>query len=255
MLAPSISKPAPSAAAESAEPLATVINLSSILNSEVWISVAEPNTVKFPVTVILPVNEPVSNVTSEVVDKFWLIVSRFALLAWVWESVSKESKRESKDVDTEVPANKLVIWVEPLTTPSLLISKNVLYPLICADDETTESPLICKKSDSNCAEEEITPSPLISKNVDSSCAEDEITPSPLICKNSDSNCAEEDITESPFVFKYLVSNSVVSWDEPDITVSSFNLSFTLLSKFVIVLAFTCSEPLNTPSPLISKNVL
>ena len=67
--APSISNPAPSAAAESAEPLATVINLSSILNSVEEISVEEPNTVKSPVIVILPVNEPVLNVTFDVVDK------------------------------------------------------------------------------------------------------------------------------------------------------------------------------------------
>ena len=50
LFAPATSNPAPSAAAESAEPLATVINLSSILNSEVCISVAEPKTVKLPVT-------------------------------------------------------------------------------------------------------------------------------------------------------------------------------------------------------------
>ena len=71
LLAPSISKPAPSDAAESAEPLATVINLSSILNSEVCISVAEPKTDKFPVTVTLPVNEPVLNVTLSVVEIPW----------------------------------------------------------------------------------------------------------------------------------------------------------------------------------------
>ena len=48
----------------------TVISLSSILNSVEDISVAEPKTVKLPLTVRLPVYEPLSNVTSEVVDKF-----------------------------------------------------------------------------------------------------------------------------------------------------------------------------------------
>ena len=75
LLAPSISIPAPSAAAESTEPLATVINLSSILNSVEEISVAEPNTVKSPVIVTSPVNEPVLNFTFYVVDKFLFIVS------------------------------------------------------------------------------------------------------------------------------------------------------------------------------------
>ena len=42
------------------------------------------------------------------------------------------------------------------------------------------------------------------------------------------------------------------WEEPLTTKSEFSLSFTLESKFVIVSAFTCDEPLNTLSPLISK---
>jgi len=45
----------------------------------------------------------------------------------------------------------------------------------------------------------------------------------------------------------------VIWDEPLITSSIFNLSFTLLSKFVIVLAFTCTDELNTLSPFTFKN--
>ena len=134
LLAPSISIPAPSAAAESTEPLATVISLSSILNSVEDISVAEPKTVKSPVIVTSPVNEPVLNVTFDVDDRFWFIVSNCALLEWVCISDSKESKRASKDVETEVPTNSEFTWVEPLTTLSPFISKNLLYPLIWADD-------------------------------------------------------------------------------------------------------------------------
>ena len=116
LLAPSISNPAPSAAAESAEPLATVISLSSILNSVEEISVAEPNTVKSPVIVTSPVNEPVLNVTFDVVDKFWFIVSSCDLFECVWISPSKETILESKDVETAVPANKLLIWDECIYT-------------------------------------------------------------------------------------------------------------------------------------------
>ena len=101
LFAPSISNPAPSAAAESAEPLATVINLSSILNSVEEISVEEPNTVKSPVIVILPVNEPVLNVTSDVVDKFWLIVSSCDLLACECETLLNKSNLLSNDAVVE----------------------------------------------------------------------------------------------------------------------------------------------------------
>ena len=81
--APSISIPAPSAAAESTEPLATVINLSSILNSVVEISVAEPNTVKLPVTWISPVKSPSAKVTLSDVDNPWLIPSSVDLFECV----------------------------------------------------------------------------------------------------------------------------------------------------------------------------
>ena len=97
LLAPSISIPAPSAAAESTEPLATVISLSSILNSVEDISVAEPKTVKSPVIVILPVNEPVLNVTSDVVDKSWLITSKFALFECEWDTSLNKSNLLSND--------------------------------------------------------------------------------------------------------------------------------------------------------------
>ena len=105
------------------EPLATVINLSSILNSVTCNSVAEPCTTKLPFIWTSPVKSPSANVTLFVVARFWLIVSRFALLEWVCVSASKESIRESNEVETAVPANKLLIWDEPLTTPSPSICK------------------------------------------------------------------------------------------------------------------------------------
>jgi len=97
--APSISIPAPSAAAESDEPLATVISLSSILNSVEEISVAAPSTVKLPVTWTSPVKSPSAKVTLSDVDNPWLIPSSVALFACVCVSDSNESNRESNDVD------------------------------------------------------------------------------------------------------------------------------------------------------------
>ena len=108
-------------------------------------------------------------------------------------SDSKETIRESKDVETAVPPNNEFIWDEPLTTESPFISKNLLYPLICAEEETTESPFISKKFPSICAEDEITPSTF---NLSFTF-------------------------ESKFVIE-----SAFTWDEPLITFSVFNFVFT-----------------------------
>ncbi len=140
LLAPSISIPAPSAAAESAEPLATVISLSSILNSVEEISVAAPNTVKLPVTWTSPVKSPSEKVTLSDVDNPWLIPSSVDLFEWVCVSVSNESNLLSIDVERgpSIVSNLLStedenplkfsfdderillppnIWIEPDTTP------------------------------------------------------------------------------------------------------------------------------------------
>ena len=99
------------------------------------------------------------------------------------------------------------------------------------------------------------------------CADELNTLSPFTFKNpSESICADEDTTESPFISKNLLYPLIWPddetmllpckiWDEPLITFSAFNLSFTLLSKLVIVLAFTCTDELNTLSPSFSKNLL
>ena len=97
--APSISIPAPSAAAESAEPLATVISLSSILNSVEEISVAAPKTVKLPVTWTSPVKSPSAKVTLSDVDNPWLIPSSVDLFACEWDTALSKSNLLSIDVE------------------------------------------------------------------------------------------------------------------------------------------------------------
>ena len=142
LFAPATSKPAPSDAAESAEPLATVINLSAILNSEVWISVAEPNTVKLPVTWTSPVKSPSANVTLLVVARFWLIVSRFALFAWVWVVASKESILVSTEVEKapSMVSNLLSTDVEngPSNTSNLESSDVENPPSILSNLKSTD---------------------------------------------------------------------------------------------------------------------
>ena len=109
----------------------------------------------------------------------------------------------------------------------------MLYPLICGDEDTTESPFISKNTPSNCVEPDKTPSEfilsftLVSKfvivfaftceeqtlhhlEVNQLFVEPDTTESPFISKNTPSNCAEEDITPSPLVFRYLVSKSLVN---------------------------------------------
>jgi hypothetical protein len=68
--------PAPSAAAESAEPLATVIVLSSIVNSETPSSTASPSTVKFPLITTL-LKEALAKLTSEFVFTFWSLPPKY----------------------------------------------------------------------------------------------------------------------------------------------------------------------------------
>ena len=75
-LAPAISIPAPSAAAESDEPLATVINLSSILRSETANSTESPNTFKFPLIVTL-LKEALAKLTLEFVFTFWSLPPKY----------------------------------------------------------------------------------------------------------------------------------------------------------------------------------
>ena len=188
LLAPAISNPAPSAWAEFWEPLATVINLSSIVNSEVPISVAAPNTVKSPVIVTSPLAVISLNNTFDVVLRFWFIVSSSVLFECVWETPSRVSNLESKDVETDVPTNKSLTWSEPLTTP----------PFKSADIE------------------------------------------PLVMVISIFSVSSEEET----IFVPPVTTDTSTWDEPLITPSVFNLSFTLESKFKIESAFTWSEPLN-----------
>ena len=128
LFAPAISIPAPSDATESTEPLATVINLSAILNSEVWISVAEPKTVKLPVTCTSPVKSPSLKITLSVVEIAWLEAPKYP--HWVELIVSEPM---------------FDIWVASAlvnATPCTFITvASLAFPLISPPIGTWEEPL------------------------------------------------------------------------------------------------------------------
>ena len=248
MLAPSIVKPAPFAAAESAAPLATKIFLSSTCSVEVFKEVSVPWTVKLP-NIVTSAELSVIAVSNDCVNKFNLEVSSDS-------DINPNAVICSEPLSTPSPSG---LSTEPLTTSSPFIFRYEEVALSISPNLVSNEEVVDSISSNLPSKEDVVEFIfVIETSTDELNVENPFTESMF-------TCADCEITLSPFISK----NTLVNWSEPDTTPLGRLVSIwsepdiTPVGKLAIVCeeplttpvgseSITCCEPLNTPSPFILR---